>query len=469
MRISHGAAAAVMLATGCHARWPVLTPEGLANEVQELRMNRTLQVLNIIAEQYGGNRAFGTPGYEASVDYILDQATERFHKKFDTHVQTFNHTYFEVFNTTLTVDGNPVDVISPWYNPPTPSGGITARLVSLPRDRESGAGCVEREWNGINVTGKIALIMRGRCSIGVKVANAKKHGAVGAIVWHDDVFFENDSSRRVDSLFAEELDMNLPTGIITSDIGFGLAKRIKYGHVLHATLTVDSVLETRSSWNVISQTKQGDPTKVIMLGAHLDSVLDGPGLNDNGSGAAALLELMESLTFFDGHPHAIRFAWWGAEESGLVGSMHYIQDLEPEEVDSIRYYFNLDTIGSPNPAYEIKWGVGSGIGIDLLEGYLTAAGENVTRRFFDWRSDYAGFYRLNIPCVGLFTGVGEHDPCNHKACDDVDNVDLEALTLSTKAVAHALGVLANSIQGLPPRRPAGKAWWKNSTISQFQV
>jgi aminopeptidase Y len=197
------------------------------------------------------------------------------------------------------------------------------------------------------------------------------------ILWHNYPLDEGEEIPKF-HLSRTELDMMIPVGVIPNHIGREWSALLKAGKSLQVTLTVDSILESRPSWNIISQTKQGDPDKVIMLGAHLDSVPDGPGINDDGSGTAALLEIMEAVERYDGYPHAIRFAWWGAEEFGLVGSLFYTQNLEPEEVDKIKYYFNYDMIGSPYPKYEITWGVSSGIGMDLLEGYLAGAGKEVS-------------------------------------------------------------------------------------------
>lgn len=241
-------------------------------------------------------------------------------------------------------------------------------------------------------------------------------------------------------------------GIIPLEIAQGWIARLGAGEKLSANLIVDAISDERETWNVISETKVGDPNKVIMLGAHLDSVLDGPGINDDGSGTAALLEIMGSVKKYKGFPHKIRFAWWAAEEAGLVGSTHYTEHLTPEEADQIKFYFNYDMIGSIVPKYEISSYENSGIGIKLLEDYIVAQGKEVEYAEFDGRSDYAGFVELGIPTVGLFTGDGApYDPCYHKECDNLDNINYEAFVINTKAAANAVGILAHSLEGVPPR------------------
>ena len=86
---------------------------------------------------------------------------------------------------------------------------------------------------------------------------------------------------------------------------------------------------------------------VVMAGAHLDSVDAGPGINDNGSGSAALLET--ALQMAKVKPvNTVRFAWWAAEEAGLLGSAAYVDGLSQAEKDKIALYMNYDMVGSPN-------------------------------------------------------------------------------------------------------------------------
>ncbi|KAK0647987.1 peptidase family M28 [Cercophora newfieldiana] len=448
MRTPHAVTAAGVFAAGCLARSTTLTPEALVHDVRAGELQSTLWNLNRIANENGGNRAYGTPGYLASVDFVLERAQIRFGRKFDTYLQEFNHTYDELLKISVTGpdgEGLPV-VVSPIYNPPTPTEGITAPLLNTPVDKAYGSMCWEDQWDGVNATGKLVLIRRGGCDVHTKLTHAKKNRALGVILY-------NNVGPKISkpTLFAEKIDDALPVGIIPRNIGMEWASRLDAGEDMQVTLVVDTILETRPSWNVISQTTQGDPDKVIMIGAHLDSVPEGPGINDDGTGTTALLEIMEAVEHYEGYPHSIRFAWWGSEEGGLVGSTFYTSELTPEEADKIKYYFNYDMIGSPNPMFGVMSDNNSGIGAQLLEDYLTDAGKEVTYRQFDNRSDYAGFVALGIPSTGLFTGEGEHDPCYHQACDTIDNVDLDALTLNTKAAAHALGTLASSLEGVPKR------------------
>jgi Zn-dependent M28 family amino/carboxypeptidase len=160
----------------------------------------------------------------------------------------------------------------------------------------------------------------------------------------------------------------------------------------------------------------------------------GPGINDNGSGTAALLELADAL---GGRARGarVRLAFWGAEELGLIGSRRYVRDLPAAERERIAAYLNLDMVGSPEPAQGVYSDADPGL--ERLLRRLVGPGaeeENAGRA-----SDHAPFQRAGVPVGGLFTGAGEpHDPCYHRACDDIDNVDMPILVQMARAAAEAV-------------------------------
>jgi aminopeptidase Y len=222
--------------------------------------------------------------------------------------------------------------------------------------------------------------------------------------------------------------------------------------------------------NVLAETAAGDPESVIVVGGHLDSVIGGPGINDNGSGIAAILET--AIQMAKAKPvNKVRFAFWGAEESGLVGSIHYVNNLTQDERDRIALYLNFDMIGSPNHVFFVydgddSDGVGAGPGPDgsaeleaLFESYYDSRGIPYKGTDFSGRSDYGPFIAAGIPAGGLFTGAEgiktpeeaaiwggasgiAYDPCYHQACDTYANVSLSALDVNADAVAHATITLA---------------------------
>ena len=250
--------------------------------------------------------------------------------------------------------------------------------------------------------------------------------------------------------------------------------------------------ETRTDFNVIAELEGKNPDNVVMAGAHLDSVIEGPGINDNGSGSAAILET--ALMMANLHPqNTIRFAWWAGEEQGLVGSADYVEGLSEAERDRIAVYMNYDMVGSPNyifmvyDADESTFPAPEGVAIPpgseaieaLYGSYYTLIGEPYDDTEFSGRSDYEAFILAGIASGGLFTGAEEvkteeqeaiwggtageqFDPCYHLACDTFDNVDLHALEVNSDLIAFAQLTFAystesvNGVQGkkVPGRRIA---------------
>jgi aminopeptidase Y len=226
--------------------------------------------------------------------------------------------------------------------------------------------------------------------------------------------------------------------------------------------------------NVFAETRSGNDNNVVMVGAHLDSVDTGPGINDNGSGVAAILETAQQMAKVNPR-NTVRFALWGAEEAGLVGSTYYVLGLSDEERARIAMYLNFDMIGSPNYVRFVYDGNGSAFGLagppgsGPIESYFTNfyanRGLESEPTEISFRSDYAAFFDSGIPFGGLFTGAegvktaaqaatfggtaGQaYDPCYHQACDTFANSNNEVLDLNSDAVAASTLKFAMSTQSV---------------------
>ncbi|WP_067475148.1 M28 family metallopeptidase [Actinomadura hibisca] len=230
-----------------------------------------------------------------------------------------------------------------------------------------------------------------------------------------------------------------------------------------------------TGYNLIADWPGGDANQVLMTGAHLDSVTAGPGINDNGSGSAAILETALAVSRAGLQPAKhLRFAWWGAEELGLLGSNYYTANLPSAERSKIKGYLNFDMVGSPNPGYFAYDGDGSsGSGgpagsaeiESTLRAYFSSIGVTVQDTAFDGRSDYGGFIRYGIPAGGMFTGAEGRkttaqaqlwggtagtafDRCYHASCDTTSNINDTALDRNSDAIAYAVWTLGGT--GTPP-------------------
>ncbi|KAH6952598.1 hypothetical protein DER45DRAFT_573674 [Fusarium avenaceum] len=446
MKFVHLFSALALYTSGVCAR-KNLTPQRLADDLKGSDLDDTLQNLYQIALDNGGNRAFGLPGYNASLDFVLSHMRRGNH--FDITVQPFTHPFSHFRKISLTgPDGENVAVVSLQYNHATPlPGGVTAPLVLVPIDDTRGSGCFEDQWKDIDVKGKIALIKRGKCQFPNKLKLAKASGAAAAIVFNDDPKQTAGSG----SLGADNVGKLAPAGVITYDIGTAWAKRLQDGEKLEINLTIDVSVEKRETWQIIADTKEGDADNIVMLGAHLDSIQEGPGINDNGSGVAALLSIAQSIKKYKNFKNKLRFAFWGAEESGMIGSTYYVSNLSNEEAGKIRFYYNYDMIASPKPYYIVYADSDAHkAGAKFLYEYLKKEGYPAEYTPFGASSDYVGFLALGIPSSGIFTGAGApQDACYHTACDDIKNINKEAFLVNAKAAGYAAASLALDVDDVP--------------------
>ncbi|MFI2370486.1 M28 family peptidase [Streptomyces sp. NPDC018833] len=214
-----------------------------------------------------------------------------------------------------------------------------------------------------------------------------------------------------------------------------------------------------TGYNLIADWPGGDANKTVMAGAHLDSVSSGAGINDNGSGSAAVLETALAVSRAQLQPAKhLRFGWWGAEELGLVGSRHYVNNLPATERSKISGYLNFDMIGSPNPGYFVY--DDDPVIEQTFKDYFTGLGvPTEIETEGDGRSDHASFKNAGIPVGGLFTGASRtktsaqaqkwggtagqaFDRCYHSSCDTTSNINDTALDRNSDAVAHAIWALS---------------------------
>ena len=463
----------------------LVAPSALGSDVSEtqgLRKAVTLAgvrehqaALQEIGDASGGNRVAGSPGYVASANYVesrLQRAgytVTRFPFQFTFNADATPAVFQQISPTAQTyVDG--VDFASMTYSG---NGDITAQVSAVDLQippaataNTSTSGCEAADFAGFPA-GTIALVQRGTCTFRVKADNALAAGAVAVIV------FNEGQPGRTAALSGtlNEPTMSLPVIGTTFAIGADLSNGVLNGPTgSTARVRVDRVNETRTTENVIAETAWGDPSSVVVVGAHLDSVSRGPGINDNGSGSAGILEIAEQLAArgLEGR-NKIRFAWWGAEELGLIGSTRYVDSLSQAELDKIVLNLNFDMIGSPNfvrfvydgdnSAYPVGPGSadgpeGSGEIERVFHDYFGSQSLASSETPFSGRSDYGPFIAKGIPAGGLFTGAegiktaaeaalyggtaGQaYDPCYHLACDTYANNNNTGLHQMTDAAAHA--------------------------------
>ncbi|KAL8710771.1 MAG: hypothetical protein Q9220_004789, partial [cf. Caloplaca sp. 1 TL-2023] len=440
-----------------------------SNQLRRVLLRSSLLAKSKILENFAyttpeRNRVFGGPGHNATVNYLYDQVSA-LGGYYDVEFQPFVELY-TAGNASVKVAG--VDQGAQLFTY-SPSGKFTEGVVAV-----ANLGCDAADYPA-TVAGKIALISRGTCQFGLKSALAGAAGADAAIIY-DNI----DEPSLAGTLGAPPRPEGpyVPTAGISLAKGTALKNALAGGAAVTADINVISIMENRTTYNVIAQTSGGDSNNVLVLTAHTDSVDAGPGINDNGSGSIGLLEVAIQLAKFSTN-NAIRFVWVSAEEFGLLGSEYYVASLSAAEKAKIRLNLNFDMIASPNYKYGIYDGDGSTFNVTgapgsaeaekLFQDYFTNdAGLKWVPEEFDGRSDYAPFADAGIAAGGLFTGAegiktaeeqvlfgGQagvaYDVNYHGAGDNVKNLNMDAFIQNDKAIAHAVATYGRSFDSLPPK------------------
>jgi Zn-dependent M28 family amino/carboxypeptidase len=427
---------------------------------------RHLRALQDIASANGGNRAAGTPGYDRSAEYVAERLKEA---GYVVRFEEFEFPFFEDRAPPVLVmtrpDGEAAGAVRTLTN--SGSGDVTARLraVNLQLGAEppaaSTSGCEATDFEGFE-RGAVALIRRGTCPFQTKVEHAVAAGAVGAVIMNEgtngrtDVFSGLLSNAAAIPVVGVSFERGRALDMASRD----MASRGGGGATVH--LAVDTVAGKRATRNVLAETGSPGSGPLIVVGAHLDSVPEGPGINDNGSGSAAVLEAALQLAREPAQLRGrVRFAFWGAEERGLVGSRHHVGALSEDERRNIAVYINLDMVGSPNfgrfvqRSPEADSELATSVRQKLLGEFKDRSVPVEERGGGRTGTDDAAFFQKGIPTVGLHTGSGApksqaqadlfggaagkpYDPCYHKACDTTANIDRGALEENARALVRVL-------------------------------
>ncbi|MGY1600722.1 M20/M25/M40 family metallo-hydrolase [Geodermatophilus sp. SYSU D00815] len=440
---------------------------------------------NSTDEHYPDSRAAGTDGYADSVEYVADLLRGAGYRVTLDPVE-FPFAFPVVIRQLTPQETEHEGAPFAGGVPGAVEGPVVPVDINLEGERASTSGCEAGDFAGLPFGGPsdIALLQRGTCAFGVKVQNAQDAGAEAVVIFNQGNPSETEDRSALltngDATNGGTVQVRVPVVGASFATGEALAQA---GSTASIEVLAD---ETRTDHNVIAELPGRNPDNVVMAGAHLDSVTEGPGINDDGSGTAALLET--ALLMAKSKPeNTLRFGFWAAEELGLIGSTDYVTGLSEAELRRIALYLNFDMVGSPNhvqTVYDADESTftapvpippGSTAIEDLLESWYTSVDEPYDDSEFNGRSDYQAFIEAEIPSGGLFTGAegvktaeqaeiwggtpGEwFDPCYHAACDTYGNVDLHALGVNSDLIAYAMLTYAHStesVNGVPGRAVPG--------------
>jgi hypothetical protein len=431
------------------------------------RLVAHLRALQQIADAHDGARASGTDGFDASAEYVVMEL-ERYGYEVDRQELTFDF-FSEDEPVRVEIDAGEAWVGDEWLHAMlySASGDVGGRLVAVGMDadgRPIGEGaCDPASWGAVRA-GDIAVAASGPCLRRQQVELAQD-AAVAAMIATYPAWGSGETRRP--TLIASD-GIAIPVVAVGAEPAAALVAASR-DHA-SARVAVQGSVETRATVNILAE-RRGATPEVVMIGAHLDSVLGGPGINDNGSGVAALLELSRVLGERPEADRTIRFAFWAAEEFGVVGSTAYVGGLSGDEQDDLVGYLNLDMLASPNPGRYVYDEAGAAPGsqaiTDALLAQLELQGSDGVPIDLRGASDHGPFQRLGIPTGGVFSGAAEPmpgddaevfdgqagepmDPCYHLACDRLDAINAESLGTLTRAVGGALIELVSGAVDVAP-------------------
>ncbi|MFL5853341.1 MAG: M28 family peptidase [Solirubrobacteraceae bacterium] len=440
------------------------------------------------------SRNSGEPGYKASADYVADKMTKA---GYDVQIQTYKFDYAAFTGTPTWSETSPTarsfTVVDDW-NAGTSNGTVTnkelqpAGGIILPPTPTSSStsGCTSADFNGFTA-GHIALIQRGGCNYGVKVLNAKAAGAVGVVI------FNEGNPGRTSVINGTLLDANdqpftpdIPVAFTSFDIGQSLYNEYQAGTPPVMSLDIHVIVKPNADdYNVIAESKGGDPNHVLVVDAHLDAIY-GAGMLDNASGSATILDIAEKMKNVNPR-NKLRFIWFGGEELGLLGSQYYVANLPKSEQNHIGYDLDADVTATPNYLIGVLDPAGpdlfsrtvtntfpnrvykaSTVARDQAVAYLDSIGKN--HEFLSPEgTDAISFNNVGIPASGVLTG---QDCCktqeevdlfggftgNYEGnipsfdggcvdnpfrwCDNLDNNDPEVLTFMSRTFANMVANMA---------------------------
>ncbi|RCG14383.1 hypothetical protein DTL70_31240 [Streptomyces diacarni] len=448
-----------------------LTADRLASQVRGRVVFRHLRAFQRIADASGGDRGYNRPGFTRSVRYVAGRLEDA---GYAVRRQKVPYTDFDVTSERLSVragHGGPRDVpvLMTRFTPSTAAHGVNARAVALPEGR---TGCEPGDYEGVAVRGSVVVLARNACGYAHQQQVAARAGARAVVM-----YYPTPSPRNNYRLMAiDPEDFRIPMGMVSQTDGERLARQAAARPGARVRLTLRARNVERETVNLIAETRGGDPDDVVVLGGHLDSVPEAPGINDNGSTAATVLQTALAMApHQDAVRNKVRFMWWGAEEIIDVGSGYYVDHLSPAERGRIAAVLNGELL-APSNSGRFVWDTGSGGSHELAElfaGYFTRHGLPFERQDPGAiGSDHLVFQEAGLPVGGidggnlgvktaaqqrLFGGTAGQmfDPCYHQPCDRLSAIDRQDLDRNAPALAWVTARLATDDDAVRAVRRAG--------------
>lgn len=414
-----------------------------------------------------GNRDTGTPGYAASVEYVAKLMRDA---NYAVTIQEYNYKKSDVIGTPAFGTATHTYALDrDWFVARQSGGGQLAAPIAPPSG--SSSGCSAGDFGGFN-RGNVALLEESAaCDFDDQVRNARGAGAAAVVLYATS----EQPAREARLMHLADIPV---LGVTTRALGAELRAGAP-------TVRIDVRVRRRGDvdYNVIADSRYGDPQHVVVVDAHLDAIY-GAGMLDNASGSTTILET--ALDMAKTHTrNRLRYIWFGGEEIGLLGSRYYTTHLTRADLHRIVFDVDVDVTATPNfdilvadPKFAKKAKrfppnviPQSRVGNRYFADFFKTGGV-VSRnaRFGNDGTDSFSFALAGVPNTGILTG---QDCCKqpwetklwggyrgnyegkipsfnggcvdnpHRWCDNLDNNDPFVFELTTKAVAYVVFELSN--------------------------
>jgi Zn-dependent M28 family amino/carboxypeptidase len=428
-------------------------------------------------------RATGTPGHVASVEYVVEKMEAA---GFNVSLQPFEADIFFEQAPAAFEQTDPNEIVyerydgvnGVWYTADfSGDGDVTAEAVVVDftepttQASASSSGCEASDYDGLDVTGKVVLLQRGTCDFGLKAEIAGSEGAAAAVIFNEGTIGAAD---RNDVLIPTLAGYDVTIPVVGTDYATGrsLVDLANAGSVTLRVKVDGFINENVQTNNVIAETPGGRADRTVVVGGHLDSVYEGPGINDDGSGVSTMLETAEQMDALGITPrNKVRFIFFSGEEQGLLGSDYYVSQLIKKQIQDISVMLDFDMLASPNYARFIYDGNGDEHGFagpngsgnieQVFKDFWDSQGLAYETIPFDGRSDYDAFTAAGIPAGGIFAGAEvtkqpyqvdlyggtagvPFDRCYHQLCDRLTNINNQGLAEHSDAAIHAILTFAET-------------------------
>ncbi len=434
-------------------------PRAAAAAITEDGLRAQLEAIAAATGDEPPYRAVGSAGYDAAAAHVEAELRDA---GWTVTSDAYDGPAFEdPGGSTLEVAGRTFtgrDVLPLVF---APAGTVEGPVVAIDWDpapaAADGRGCAATHYGALPPDA-IVVVRSGDCLRREQVLAAQQAGAAAFVA----VYPAAPGGVAYRPTLLEPGGLRIPAAGVSRAAAEALVAAAEEG--LSARLQARARTWRTATRTVLAELPGREPGAVVMLGAHLDSVVDGPGINDDGSGVAALLEIARAMA--GTQPRAtIRLALWSGEEVGLHGSYRYVFGLPAEELATIVAYLNADMLASPNGFTGVYDEPGAPAGSNavraLVEAAVERAGGTAVSVDLGGGSDHRAFNEAGIPTGGVFAGASEPvtaeqaattgatagrpaDSCYHQPCDDVANANLPLLRILTAALADAVVRIANN-------------------------